>query len=312
MWNWLALRRSRPARRSCSTTARPSSPMREHDPLGLRREEGITVFGTSAKYIDAMSRSSARAGGIARSLRAARDDSRPAARSRPSIRSTTSTRREEDLHLASISGGTDIVSCFVLGNPLLPVWRGEIQCRGSAWPSTSTTTRAIRSRGRRASWSARAVPVDARRLLERSRRREVPRGVLRALPGVWRHGDWMEITAHGGVVIHGRSDATLNPGGVRIGTAEIYRQVEQLPEVLESVVIGQDWGQRRARRAVRAAARRTSARRRAREGASRNRSARNTTPRHVPARSSQVATSRARRAARSPRSPCATWCTAGR
>ena len=135
-----------------------------------------------------------------------------------------------------------------------------------------------------------ALPVDADRLLERPRRREVPRGLLRdASPNVWRHGDWCEETAHGGIVIYGRSDAVLNPGGVRIGTAEIYRQVEQLDEVVESLVIGQDWeGDVRVVLFVRLREG-ADARRRARRTRSSRRIRDNTTPRHVPAKILQVA-----------------------
>ncbi len=146
------------------------------------------------------------------------------------------------MHLASISGGTDIVSCFVGGNPTRPVWRGEIQARGlgmavEVFDEAGSSVR--EQKGELVCTTA--VPVDAGRLLERSGRPQVPRRVLRALPGVWHHGDYVELTEHDGMIIYGRSDAMLNPGGVRIGTAEIYRQVEQLPEVLESLVIGQEW-----------------------------------------------------------------------
>ena len=151
---------------------------------------------------------------------------------------------KDDLCLSSISGGTDIVS-------LLRARRVR-RCRcgaarssaaASAWPSTSsTTTGSPVRRARRASSSAR------RRFRRcRSASGTIPDGAkyraayFERFPGVWCHGDCVEITAHDGVIIHGRSDATLNPGGVRIGTAEIYRQVEQLPEVVESLVIGQDW-----------------------------------------------------------------------
>ena len=150
---------------------------------------------------------------------------------------------KDDLCLSSISGGTDIVVVLRARCPTLPVWRGELQCRGlgmdvdvfddDGQPIAGDEGRA-RLQG--------AVPVDAGRILERPRRRaNTARRTSSAFPGVWCHGDWVELTEHGGVIIYGRSDATLNPGGVRIGTAEIYRQVEQLPEVVESLVIGQDW-----------------------------------------------------------------------
>jgi acetoacetyl-CoA synthetase len=145
------------------------------------------------------------------------------------------------LHLASISGGTDIVSCFVLGNPLSPVRRGEIQGRGLGMavevfdaagrpmvdePGELVCTRPFPS-----------MPVAFWNDPDQSRYRAA---YFDRFPGVWCHGDWARLTAAGGVVIYGRSDTTLNPGGVRIGTAEIYRQVEHLPEILESVVVGRD------------------------------------------------------------------------
>ena len=196
---------------------------------------------------------------------------------------------KQDLQLASISGGTDIVSCFVLGNPAGPVRRGEIQMRGlglavEVWDDAG---QAGRGREGRAGLHQ-AVPVDAGEVLERPGRQPLPRRLLRALPGVWCHGDYAELTEHGGVIIHGRSDAVLNPGGVRIGTAEIYRQVEQVPEVMEAICVGQDWqGDVRVVLFVRlregeswatSSSRRSSAA-----------SASTATPRHVPARIVQVA-----------------------
>jgi acetoacetyl-CoA synthetase len=149
-----------------------------------------------------------------------------------------------DVRLSSISGGTDIISCFALGDPTGPVWRGELQALGLGMavdvfddagrplrgePGELVCTRPFPS-----------MPVafwnDPDGAMYRA-------AYFETYPNVWRHGDWAEITAHGGLVIHGRSDATLNPGGVRIGTAELYRQVEQLDEVLESVVIEQTTGE---------------------------------------------------------------------
>ncbi len=146
------------------------------------------------------------------------------------------------MHLASISGGTDIISCFALGNPTAPVWRGELQTRGLGMavdvfgpegrpqrgvPGELVCTRPFPS-----------MPVAFWNDPDGSRYRAA---YFEHFPGVWRHGDWAELTEHDGLIIYGRSDATLNPGGVRIGTAEIYRQVEQLPEVVESLVVAQDW-----------------------------------------------------------------------
>ncbi|HZE09654.1 MAG TPA: acetoacetate--CoA ligase, partial [Gemmatimonadaceae bacterium] len=146
-----------------------------------------------------------------------------------------------DVHLASISGGSDIISCFVLGNPILPVYRGEIQT-----PGLGMAVDVFDDRGR----PVRLIPGE---LVCTRPFPSMPIGFwddpdgskykaayFDYFPGVWRHGDWAEITRNRGYIIYGRSDATLNPGGVRIGTAEIYRQVEQLPEVLESVAVGQE------------------------------------------------------------------------
>jgi acetoacetyl-CoA synthetase len=149
---------------------------------------------------------------------------------------------KKNLLLSSISGGTDIVSCFVLGNPTLPVYRGEIQCRGfglDVQVFDDDGRSAVGVKGELVCTSPfPSMPVyfwnDANGEKYRA-------AYFDRFPGVWCHGDYMELTARGTAVIYGRSDATLNPGGVRIGTAEIYRQVERLEEVVESLVIGQDW-----------------------------------------------------------------------
>jgi len=207
-------------------------------------EERMTHFGTSAKYIDALKKIALvpRKDYTLATLRTMLSTGSPLA---PESFDYVYQAVKDDLALASISGGTDIVSCFVLGNPTLPVWRGEIQCRG-----LGLAVDVFDEQGR-------SVPPGRGERGELVCTRPFPsmpigfwndRGDVKyratyfeRFPGVWCHGDYTEITAHGGVIIHGRSDATLNPGGVRIGTAEIYRQVEQLDEVVESLVIGQDW-----------------------------------------------------------------------
>jgi acetoacetyl-CoA synthetase len=150
---------------------------------------------------------------------------------------------KRDVCLSSISGGTDIISCFVGGDPTGSVWRGEIQAKG-----LGMKVEVFDENGR-------SLPSGKGELVCTESFPSMPLGFwndpdgeryrsayFERFPGVWCHGDWAELTPRGGVVIHGRSDATLNPGGVRIGTAEIYRQVERLPEVLEGLVIGQEWG----------------------------------------------------------------------
>ena len=147
-----------------------------------------------------------------------------------------------DVHLVSFSGGTDIMGCFCGGDPTKPVWRGEIQAPmlGVAVDVFDADGESLLGeKGELVCTKAfPSMPVGFWGDDDGSRYRAA---YFEAYPGVWTHGDYVEITGHGGFVIHGRSDATLNPGGVRIGTAEIYRQVEKLPEVIESIVIGQEW-----------------------------------------------------------------------
>ena len=149
---------------------------------------------------------------------------------------------KEDLNLASISGGTDLISCFALGNPTLPVHAPELQCRGLGMavaaydvdgrPVTGEPGELVCTR------SFPSMPVGFWKDDDGARYRAA---YFERFPGVWHHGDFVEITERGGVIVYGRSDATLNPGGVRIGTAEIYRPVEGLDEVVDSLVVGQRW-----------------------------------------------------------------------
>jgi acetoacetyl-CoA synthetase len=150
---------------------------------------------------------------------------------------------KRDLCLSSISGGTDLVACFAGGCPILPVWRGELQCKmlgmNVAVFDDEGRTLPPGQKGELVCLSAfPTMPLGFWNDPDGAKYRAA---YYEKFPNVWRHGDWCELTAHGGMVIYGRSDAVLNPGGVRIGTAEIYRQVEKLDEVVESIVIGQDW-----------------------------------------------------------------------
>jgi acetoacetyl-CoA synthetase len=201
----------------------------------------ITHFGTSAKYIDAARKIC---------LVPSKDYELAALRTMFSTGSPLSPESfdyvyecvKKDLCLSSISGGTDIVSCFALGTPTLPVWRGELQCRGlgmdvDVWDDDGRPVRG--DKGELVCKSP--FPSMPVRFWNDPDGAKYRAAYFDRFPGVWCHGDYVELTAHDGMIIHGRSDATLNPGGVRIGTAEIYRQVEQLPEVVESLVIGQDW-----------------------------------------------------------------------
>jgi acetoacetyl-CoA synthetase len=203
--------------------------------------ERFTHFGTSSKYIETLAKSSLRPADTYRlpELRMVMSTGSPLA---PASFDFVYESIKKDVLLASISGGTDIVSCFVLGNPTLPVWRGEIQGAGlglavEVWDDDGRPVT-----GEKGELVCRlpfpSMPVGFWNDRDGAKYRAA---YFERFPGVWCHGDFCEVTEHGGFIIHGRSDATLNPGGVRIGTAEIYRQLEKLPEVLEAVVIGQDW-----------------------------------------------------------------------
>jgi acetoacetyl-CoA synthetase len=147
-----------------------------------------------------------------------------------------------DVQLSSISGGTDIISCFAAGNPILPVRRGELQCLALGMAVEifdDEGNSVINENGELV--CTKAFPSQPVCFWNDPDDAKYHAAYFERFPGVWAHGDYAEITDKGGMLIHGRSDAVLNPGGVRIGTSEIYRQVEQLDEVLESIAIGQDW-----------------------------------------------------------------------
>ena len=204
-------------------------------------DERMTVFGTSAKYIDALNKAGARPMET-HSLATVKAMASTGSPLVPEGFDYVYRALKKDLLLSSISGGTDIVSCFVLGNPTLPVYRGEIQCRGfglDVQVFDDDGKAVIGSKGELVCASPfPSMPVYFWSDPDGAKYRAA---YFDRFPGVWCHGDYMEITARGTCIIYGRSDATLNPGGVRIGTAEIYRQVERLDEVVESLVIGQDW-----------------------------------------------------------------------
>jgi acetoacetyl-CoA synthetase len=203
--------------------------------------EGMTHFGTSAKFIDAIIKAGLKPKETHRleKLRTILSTGSPLA---PEGFDYVYANVKDDVCLSSISGGTDIVSCFVLGNPVGPVWRGEIQAKGLGMAVEVFSEEGRPLRGEKGELVCTkpflAMPVGFWNDPDGSKYRAA---YFEKYPNVWRHGDWCEETEHGGIIIYGRSDAVLNPGGVRIGTAEIYRQVEQLDEVLESLVIGQDW-----------------------------------------------------------------------
>jgi acetoacetyl-CoA synthetase len=149
---------------------------------------------------------------------------------------------KREAHLASVSGGTDIVSCFVLGDPTRPVHAGEIQGPGlgmavDVWDDDGKPL----AQGKGELVCTRPFPSMPVQFWNDPDGKKYRAAYFERFPGIWHHGDFAEWTNHGGMIIHGRSDATLNPGGVRIGTAEIYAEVEKLPEVIESIAIGQDF-----------------------------------------------------------------------
>jgi acetoacetyl-CoA synthetase len=239
MWNWLV------SALACEATlllydGSPFYPSGNILYDFMEAEKG-TLFGTSAKYIDACNNA-----GV--DPAASHDLSH--------LRTVTSTGSplvpegfdyvyrhiKSDVCLSSIAGGTDIIGCFMGGNPIGPVWRGEIQARhlGMAVQVFDEKGRAVEGeKGELVCLKPfPSMPVSFWNDPDGARYRGA---YFETYPGIWHHGDFIELSEHGGIIVYGRSDATLNPGGVRIGTAEIYRQVERLAEVEESIVIGQDW-----------------------------------------------------------------------
>jgi acetoacetyl-CoA synthetase len=197
---------------------------------------------------------------------------------------------KQNLCLASISGGTDIVSCFVLGSPILPVYRGELQCPGLGMAveirRDDGSTAAVDETGELCCLQPfPSMPVFFWGDEDGSKYRSA---YFERFPGIWAHGDFAQETQHGGFIIHGRSDATLNPGGVRIGTAEIYRQVEKLDQVMECICVGQDWDDD-VRIVLFVKLREGVQLDQALQDEIRKSIRSNTTPRHVPARIIQVA-----------------------
>ncbi|MCG6941005.1 MAG: acetoacetate--CoA ligase [Thiohalocapsa sp.] len=207
----------------------------------LVAEEGVTAFGTSAKYIAALEKAGAEPGRThdLSALRTVLSTGSPLA---PESFDYVYRAIKADLQLSSISGGTDIVSCFALGNPMLPVYRGELQCRGLGLAVAVFDDAGDAVVGERGELVCTrpfpCMPVAFWNDPDGARYRAA---YFEHFPDTWTHGDFAELTPRGGLVIYGRSDAVLNPGGVRIGTAEIYRVVEGMDAVLEAIAVGQDW-----------------------------------------------------------------------
>jgi acetoacetyl-CoA synthetase len=245
MWNWLASGLATGA----TLILYDGAPLAPNPAIlwDMAQAERITVFGTSAKYIAAADKAGLEPGRThdLTHLRTILSTGSPLA---PPGFDYVYDRIKRDVCLSSISGGTDIISCFAGGNPTGPVWRGELQALSLGMAVEVFDEHGQPVRGEPGELVCTkpfpSMPVafwnDAAGAKYRA-------AYFDHYPGVWRHGDWAEITGHGGMIITGRSDATLNPGGVRIGTAEIYRQVEHLPEIVESLVIGQEIGDEKDR-----------------------------------------------------------------
>ncbi len=204
-------------------------------------EEKIDVFGTSAKFIDAAKKAGLRpmdTHDLSR-MRVLASTGSPLV---PESFDYVYDAVKKDVHLASVSGGTDLCACFVGGDPTSPVWKGEIQAPAlgmavDVWDDTGKPVKGERGE----LVCTKPFPSMPVMFWNDPEGKKYHSAYFDRFPGIWCHGDFAEWTEHGGMIIHGRSDATLNPQGVRIGTAEIYAQVEQVPEVVESIAVGQEW-----------------------------------------------------------------------
>ncbi len=239
MWNWLV---SALASRA-ALVLYDGSPLHPDGEVLWRYAEDIdmTVFGTSAKYIDAMKKAELRPMGRY-DLSALRTIASTGSVLAPESFDYVYREIKQDVCLASVSGGTDIVSCFVISCPLRPVYRGEVQCRGLGMAVDVFDDDGNPVRNQKGELvCTQTFPCQPAYFWGDGSGEKYHNAYFARFDNVWHHGDYVMLTDHDGIVIYGRSDATLNPGGVRIGTAEIYRHVEQLDEVVESIVIGQDW-----------------------------------------------------------------------
>ncbi len=239
MWNWLVSGLASGA----TLLLYDGSPFHPHPGIlfDYAETERMTMFGTSAKYIDAIRKAGLEPRRTYRldAMGTMCSTGSPLA---PEGFDYVYAAVKEDMCLASISGGTDLVSCFALGNPIAPVWRGELQCRGlgmrvEVWDEDGHPVRETKGE------LVCTAPFVTMPLFfwNDPDGAKYHSAYFERFPGVWCHGDWAELTAHDGMIIYGRSDATLNPGGVRIGTAEIYRQAEQMDEVAECMAVSQEW-----------------------------------------------------------------------
>ena len=208
----------------------------------MAEQERVTIFGAGAKYLGSVEKS-----GFVPNEYSAFDSLRTVLSTGSALAPAgfefVYARIKQDVQLASISGGTDLLGCFALGNPLLPVYAGELQCIGLGMAvEVLDEDGRILPAGHKGELACvkpfPSMPVGFWNDPDGSRYHAA---YFEQFPNIWVHGDFVERTVHGGLIIYGRSDAVLNPGGVRIGTAEIYREVEKLPEIVESIAIGQEW-----------------------------------------------------------------------
>jgi acetoacetyl-CoA synthetase len=239
MWNWLVTGLASEAM-LCLYDGSPFAPG-----AGVLfryvEEEKINVFGTSAKFIDAVKKSELepKQKFDLSPMRIIASTGSPLA---PESFDFVYQSIKPDVHLVSMSGGTDLAACFVLGDPTSPVWKGEIQAPGLGMAVDVWSEAGAHIEGERGELvCTKTFPSMPVKFWNDAGGKKYHAAYFERFPNVWCHGDFAEWTKHGGMIIHGRSDATLNPGGVRIGTAEIYAQVEQIPEIVEAIAIGQEW-----------------------------------------------------------------------
>lgn len=239
MWNWMVSGLALGA----TLTLYEGSPTypRSNRLFQVIEAEKVSVFGTSAKFISTIEKDHVQPGEEFNlsNLRCILSTGSPLL---PKNYDYVYEQIKTNIQLSSISGGTDIVSCFALGNPILPVYRGELQCLGLGMKVEIFDEEAQTVQEKRGELvCTKPFPSMPIAFWNDPDKAAYKRAYFERFPGIWAHGDFAELTQHQGLVIYGRSDAVLNPGGVRIGTAEIYRQVEKITEVLDSIVIGQDW-----------------------------------------------------------------------
>jgi acetoacetyl-CoA synthetase len=239
MWNWLTSSLGVGAR----IVLYDGNPFHPHPGIlwELARDEGISIFGTSAGYLAGLQKFGVEPRRDFDLIRLKAVLSTGSPLSVEGFKHVYSTVKS-DLQLASISGGSDINGCFALGNPIGPVYAGELQCRGLGMKVEAFDEEGHPVRNRQGELVCTApFPSMPIYFWNDPRGEKYHAAYFDVYPNVWRHGDFIEINDRGGVIIYGRSDATLNPGGVRIGTAEVYRIIDRFEEISDSVVVGQNW-----------------------------------------------------------------------